>query len=118
MLFCACSLLYCLGSSSHIKPFFEASPFHHLFPNARHALQMLFVGEMEKERSSNSLRTVSLLSKKLISLLFDRTLKQRTHLYCTEPAVEHFNKRKMKIYIHTRRTLQKFEYIEVNLPKT
>jgi hypothetical protein len=29
-------------------------------------------------------------------------LKQKTHLYCTESAVEHFNKRQMKIYIHAR----------------
>ena len=55
-----------------------------LFTNARQALQMLFAGEMEKERSSNSLRMFSLLSKKLISLLFDGTLKQRTHLYCAK----------------------------------
>jgi hypothetical protein len=32
----------------------------------------------------NSLRMFSLLSKKLISLLFDGTLKQRTHLYCAK----------------------------------
>ena len=44
---------------------------------------------MEKERSSNSLRMFSLLFKKLISLLFDGTLKQRTHLYCTKPTMVH-----------------------------
>jgi hypothetical protein len=40
---------------------------------------MLFAGKMEKERSSNSVLTYmfSFLSKKLISLLFDGTLKQR-----------------------------------------
>jgi hypothetical protein len=65
---------------------------HRLFTNARQALQMLFAGEMEKERSSNSLRMFSLLAKKLISLLFDGSLKKIT-------AMEHFNKRQMKIYI-------------------
>ena len=37
--------------------------------------------------SSNSLRMFSLLSKKVISLLFDGTLKQRTHLHCTKPTM-------------------------------
>ena len=48
---------------------------------------MLFAGKMEKERSSNSLRMFSLLSKKLISLLFNGTLKQRTFLYYTKPTM-------------------------------
>jgi hypothetical protein len=60
-----------------------------LFTNARQALQMLFVGKMRNEMSSNSLRMFSLLSKKLISLLFDGTLKQRTHLCCTKPTMVH-----------------------------
>jgi hypothetical protein len=69
MLFCARSLSYCLV---HITVL-EASPFVY---QCRQALQMLFAGKMEKERSSNSLRMLSLLSKKLIWLLFDGTLKQ------------------------------------------
>jgi hypothetical protein len=60
-----------------------------LFTNAGQALQMLFAGKMEKEWSSSSLRMFSLLFKKLISLLFDRTFKQRTHLYCTKPTMVH-----------------------------
>jgi hypothetical protein len=50
-----------------------------LFTNARQVLQILFVGEKGKEMSPNALRMFSLLSNKLISLLFDGTLKQKTH---------------------------------------
>jgi hypothetical protein len=95
MLFRARSLSYCLA---HILN--RSLKLLRLFTDARHALQMLFVGEMEKERSSNSL-----LSNKLISLLFDGTLKQIT-------AMEHFTKRQMKIFIYARfRNLNKLKLI-------
>ena len=81
----SCTFVYIVLSSSHNR----SLKLLRLFTNARQALQMLFAGKMEKERSSNSLHMFSLLSKKLISLLFDGTLKQRTHLYCTKPTMVH-----------------------------